>query len=123
MFWILVGALISYLVIGVVYTLVRWMRECGKRMVRLGNAEKYGKWIGGIEHIDYTVDELMSSMYIGGYDWYFRFMDSILDAIDNDTLFWVIVALTWPTGVPACMDLILMAMDRIYEKHFGEEEL
>jgi len=117
MFWYLVIALVSYLVIGVVYTVAKLIREVCKRVDLLGD-ENYFRWIEGANHLsevdaNYFVDFSVYAQYV-------RFMDKVYNT-GSIALTVIVSVFTWPTMVPLLIELFGGALDKIYESRFGEE--
>ena len=117
----LVGTLIGYLIIGVVYTLVKLVREVAKRLKLLGN-DDYIKWLEGTNHLDeFDIGSIANDEYWSMYVWYIRFINKLYDIKTNKVLLCVVYVLTWPTAVPLVIEVIAKALDVIYESRFGEE--
>lgn len=117
----LVGTLIGYLIIGVVYTLVKLVREVAKRVKLLGD-DDYFKWLEGTNHLDeFDIGSIANDEYWSMYVWYIRFINKLYDIKTNKVLLCVVYVLTWPTVVPLVIEVIAKALDIIYESRFGEE--
>ena len=115
----LVIALVSYLVIGVVYVAAKIIWTVWKRYCVLGSDRSY-IWVEGAQHFnEYEVEDLLNVDDWLEYEMYIRFADKIYDA--NKALGRVVYVLTWPTSVSLFIEVIAQAMDKIYESRFGEE--
>lgn len=115
----LVIALVSYLVIGVVYAAVKIIWTVWKRYIMLDCDHSF-TWLEGAQHLDeYDVEDLINIDDWSEYKMYIRFADKIYDA--NKALGRVVYVLTWPTSVSLFIEVIAQALDKIYESRFGEE--
>ena len=121
----LVITLVSYLVIGAVFWMVKMVYEARKRFNTLDD-EAYDEWVNCSEYVDdYCVceefedefdDELLSE-----YFWYIKFISKLLSANVNEWIIRAIVILTWPVAIPLFTENRARWTDAIYESRFGEE--
>ena len=113
--------LVGYLMIGVVYGLVKVVREVVKR-VRLLGYEDYYEWLEGMNHLDeFDISKIDNDNEWSEYVWYFRIIGKLNDANVNKVLRDVVYVLTWPVAVPLFIEVVSMALDIIYKSRFGEE--
>lgn len=112
--------LICYLVIGVVYALVKIVREASKRY-RVLDSDGCFKWLDGMNHLDeFDISAIADDDHWSGYFWYIRLTSKLNNV--NKILGDVVYILTWPIAVPLFIEVVAKALDAIYESRFGEED-